>query len=90
MVRKTGLATVALALAAGMIVANPTEARISLNRISLNRISFNRIALNGIAANRAKVDQTTANLDAKDAVAAQKKPGEGSVSSVVFVEPPAR
>jgi len=96
MVRKTGFAAIALALAAGTIVASAVEARISLNRISLNRIafnriSFNRIALNGIVANGTEVDRAAAKLDAKDAVPAQKKePGEGSVSAVTSVELPSR
>ncbi|HWI86506.1 MAG TPA: hypothetical protein VNT42_09320, partial [Sphingomonas sp.] len=91
MVRKTGLAAIALALAAGTIVANPADARIALNRISLNRISANRIAFNGLAAKGAKVDQTTANPHAKEAVPARKtQPGEGSVSAVVLVELPSQ
>jgi len=87
---------IALALAAGTIVATAADARIalnriSLNRISLNRISANRIAFNGMTANAAKADQATANPDAKDAVPAQnKQPGEGSVSAVMSVELPSQ
>jgi hypothetical protein len=85
MVRNMNLAAVALALAAGTFLSGAAE-----SRISFNTIKFNRISLNGIAANGdARVHQTTAT-PAKGATSAPRKPGAGSVSSIVFVKLPAK
>ena len=80
MVRKMGLAAVALTLVAGTAVTSAAEAR-----IAFNRIAFNRIAFNGTNINKAAT-----MLRAKAAVSAKKTPGEGSVSSVIAVQVPAK
>lgn len=89
MVRKTNLAAIALALAAGTVMTGTAEARISFNRISFNRIAFNRISFNGIAANGgARVDRVTTTHTKR--VSAHKTAGEGSVGSVLSVELPTK
>lgn len=94
MAHRTKLAAVTLALVAGTVMSGAAEARISsntikFNRLSSNRISLNRISLNGIAANNG-VQVHRATTKRAKGVSAYNMAGQGTVSSVLGVDLPAK